>query len=118
MLLWSCESVVNIKVAVLWEDDLHFSRSGSAHIGILQGKWDSDTGFDATVLDTGSVIIGVNSCYCFTLNASDSDNYTAFIYFEQNEEEGYDEGYDPIVGYKYNRAEPGTTLEISVSAFY
>ncbi|MBT3825915.1 MAG: hypothetical protein HOF96_13165 [Candidatus Marinimicrobia bacterium] len=118
MMLCSCEPEVNIEVGVLWEDDQYFNDSGSACIGILGGKWDSDTGFDGTILDTTSVRLGVNGNYKFSIIASESDNYTAFIYFEHSGNEIYDEGYDIVMGYKYNKAEPGKTVEISLSAYY
>jgi len=118
LILCSCESFLDIKVGILWNDDPHVSQSDSVYLGILQGKWDSESGFDCVLLDTTEVLVGVNRCYSFSINTDDSDNYTAFIFFDSNGNGKYDDGYDSVLGYKYNYGESGGDLEISLSAYY
>jgi len=118
LLLLSCESLLNIEVGILWRDDTTFSQSGSTHLCILKGKWDSETGFDDDVLETSDVVAGTNDLYKFSLSTSQADHFTAFIFVDNNGNGKYDEGYDGVLGYKYNYGESGGNLEISLSAYY
>lgn len=118
MCLCSCESLLDIEVGILWQDDPFFSDTGTVYLGILKGKWDSNTGFDNTVLDISEVQPGMNESCRFSVNTSKSDNFTAFIFIDIGDNGIYDDGYDTVLGYKYNYGESGGNLEISLSAYY
>lgn len=118
LLLSSCESFVDIAVGVLWQDDQHFSHSSKAYIGILAGKWDPDTGFEGDLLEAEEVTVGTNTDHSFAISADKSSHYTAFIFYDENDNAQYDEGYDPIAGYKYNWGKSGGEVDISLSAYY
>ena len=116
--LGSCESYIDIEVGILWQDDQHFNHISDAYVGILEGKWDSGTGFDGDLLDAQEVTIGTNTGHSFTISTDRSAHYTAFIFYDENDNDLYDEGYDHIAGYKYNWGESGGELDISLSAHY
>jgi hypothetical protein len=118
LILCSCESFLDIKVGILWNDDPHVNIADSVYLGILQGKWDSESGFDSGLLDTAEVLVSVNHCYRFSINTNDSDNYTAFIFYDSNGNGKYDEGFDEVLGYKYNYGKAGGQVDISLSAYY
>ena len=117
-LLLACEKTQEIQVGLLWKDDAFFSHSGSRYLGLLEGEYDLTTGFDMPVLDSTPVLTGINKSYLFSISASGSRNYTAFIFIDLDSSKTYDEGYDIISGYKYNYGEPGACLNISLSSFY
>jgi len=118
LLLLSCESLLDIEVGILWRDDTTISQAGSTYLCVLKGKWDFETGFDDDILDTVEVVPGTNGIHKFSINSGESDHFTAFIYMDNNHNGSYDEGYDDVLGYKYNYGESGRDLEISLSAYY
>ena len=117
-ILISCDTQLDIEVGILWRDDPFFNQTGSTYLGILKGQWDTNTGFDKSMLDTAEVVPGANRFYKFSIDVINSDHFTAFIFMDNNDNQSYDDGYDSVLGYKYNYGESGGELEISLSAYY
>ena len=117
-LMFSCESTLDIEVGVLWQDDSRFVNSHDRYLALLEGKFDSQTGFDSEVKDQVLVLPANQETHRFSFDAGGSNNYTAFIYIDENANGSYDEGYDVVSGYKYNCVDKDARLRISVSSFY
>ncbi len=116
--LLGCEMDQNINVGITWLDDNHFDSDSSRYLGIVEGEFDLNTGFETTLIELAKIIPGDDATHSFSLATHSSSNYTAFVFIDMNNNDNYDEGYDLISGYKYNRGEPGECLNISVSAYY
>jgi len=118
VILIGCETSQLIEVGVLWNDDSHFSNSNATFLAIAEGEFDQETGFDTILIELTSVSPGENEVHKYSFSTTSSNNYTAFIFVDENHNGTYDEGYDIISGYKYNCAAAGECLSISVSSFY
>lgn len=118
LLLWGCEASQEIEVGVLWHDDAHFSNANTRYLAIVEGEFDLETGFDATLAELSSVTPGTNAIQKWSLGSRGTGNYTAFVFIDENGNGQYDDGHDIVSGYKYNCAAKNECLNISVSSFY
>jgi len=116
--IYGCETALDMHVGISWLDDDHFSSGSARYLGVVEGEFDLDSGFETTLIELAKIIPGDDTVHTFALPSNSSTNYTAFVFIDMNNNANYDEGYDVISGYKYNCVQPGECLNISVSAFY
>jgi len=116
--LLSCEPQVVVEVGLIWRDDAHFHRDLKAYVALLDGEWDTQTGFDGDLRASEEVVPGRNTTIQFEITDRGASSCTAFLFFDENEDLQYDEGYDTVVGYKYNSCPSGEVLRICLSGHY